>query len=150
MKKLPKDVPAGSDYRAEAVREMELLRLRVGLLEGQERLLLDMYLNQNASYYRLAALTGMGEKYVARRVQSLLRCLQSEEYLSILRHQRLFEPRALEVAYDYFLLGMSVRAISRKRNLSRYRVGKKIRRLQNWLEERQKAKGKRQKAEGRR
>ena len=138
MKRLPKDVQDGADCRAGAMREMELLRLRVDLLDGQERLLVDMYLNQNASYYRLAALTGMGEKYVARRVQSLLRCLQSEEYLSIVRHQRLFEPRTLEVAYDYFLLGMSVRAISRKRNMSRYRVSKKIRRLQNWLEGRQK------------
>ena len=103
------------------------------MLEVKERTLLELYLEHNASYYRLAELTGLSDRYIARKLQRLLKRLESEEYISIVRHQRLFGPKTLEVAYDRYLLGMSVRSISKKRNLSRYRVSKKIRWLQEWL-----------------
>ena len=133
MKDIFKHIPEGSDRRHAAVNGCEKLRLRVDLLEGNERTLLELYLEHNASYYRLAKLMGLSERYVSRKLQRLLRRLESEEYVSIVRHQRLFGPKTLEVAYDRYLLGMSVRSISKKRKLSRYMVSKKIRWLEEWL-----------------
>jgi DNA-binding transcriptional regulator LsrR (DeoR family) len=138
MKDIFKHMSEDSDRRPAAVSGYERLRLRLDWVEGMERTLLDLYLNHNASYSRLAELTGFSERYVARKLQRLLKCLQSEEYISIMRHQRLFDPTTLEVAYDRYLLGMSVRSISKKRNLSRYMVGKKIRCLEEWLNKKDK------------
>jgi len=137
MKELIKHISEGSDRRPAAVNGYEKLRMRLDLLEGKERTLLELYLEHSASYYRLAKLTGLSERYVARKVQRLLRCLESEEYISIVRHQKLFGTRTLEVAYDRYLLGMSVRSISKKRKISRYRVSKKIRVLKDWLQEKE-------------
>ena len=133
MKDIFKHMSEGSDRRPAAIDGYEKLRLRLDLLEGMERALLELYVEHNASYSRLAELTGMSERHVARKLQRLLKRLESEEYISIERHQRLFDPSTLEVAYDRYLLGMSVRSISKKRNLSRYMVGKKIRCLEEWL-----------------
>jgi len=139
MKGIFKHIPEGSDQRPAAVNGWEKLRRRLDLLEVKERTLLELYLEHNASYSRLAKLTGLNERYVARKLQRLLRCLQSEEYVSFVRHQRLFGPRTLEVAYDRYLLGMSVRSISRKRKISRYKVSKKIRCLEEWLNKKDEA-----------
>ena len=133
MKEINKHIPDGSDKRPAAIGELEKLRLRLDLLEGMDRMLVELYLDRQASYYRLAELTGLSEKYVARKLKRLLRRLESEEYITILRHQSLFDPKTLEIAYDRYLLCMSVRSISKKRNLSRYRVSRKVRWLEEWL-----------------
>jgi len=133
MKDIFKHIPEGSDRRPAAVNGYEKLRMRLDLLEGKERSMLELYLEHNASYSRLAELTGMSERYLARKVRRLLRRLLSEEYVSIVRHKKLFGTKTLEVAYDRYILGMSVRSISKKRNLSRYRVNNRIRWLQEWL-----------------
>jgi len=133
MKDIFKHIPKGSDHRPAAINGLEKLRMRLDLLEGKERTLLELYLDQHASYSRLAKLTGLSERHVALKLQRLLRRLQSEEYISILRHRSMFDPKTLEVAYDRYLLGMSIRSIAKKRNLSRYRVSKKIQWLQEWL-----------------
>ncbi len=133
MKEINKHIPDGSDQRPAAISELEKLRLRLDLLEGMDRMLVELYLDRQASYYRLAELTGLSEKYVARKLKRLLRRLESEEYITILRHQSLFDPKTLEIAYDRYLLCMSVRSISKKRNLSRYRVSRKVRWLEEWL-----------------
>ncbi len=135
MDEVIKHIEAGSDQRPAAIGGIEKLRLRLDLLEGMDRTLLELYLDHHASYYRLAELTGLSERYVARKLQGLLRRLQSEEYISILRHQSLFDSKTREIAYDRYLLGMSVRSIAKKRNLSRYRVTKTIRWLEEWLNE---------------
>jgi len=142
MNRIMYPISDGADQRPAKIRGWEKLQLRLDWLNGFERTLLELYLNHSASYYRLSKVTGKSQKYIARKLCSLIRRLQSEEYVTILRHQQLFGAKTLEIAYDRYLLGMSARAIAKKRNLSRFKVGKIIRMLKEWLHDKESSKRK--------
>jgi transposase-like protein len=142
MSKIINHISYGSDHRPAEISGLEKLQLRLYLLDGFERTLLELHINHNASYHRLSEITGKSQKYIARKLRSLIRRLQSEEYITILRHQGLFGPKILEIAYDRYLLGMSARSIAKKRNISRFKVGKMIRILKEWLREKERIKKK--------
>lgn len=142
MSKIINHISYGSDHRPAEISGLEKLQLRLDLLDGFERTLLELHINHSASYHRLSEITGKSQKYIARKLRSLIRRLQSEEYITILRHRGLFGPKILEIAYDRYLLGMSARSIAKKRNISRFKVGKKIRILKEWLREKQRIRDK--------
>ena len=121
------------DRRPWRIRQVELLEMRVELLEGRERVLLDLYVNHNVTCGQLARLSGESERNLSRLVKRLIPRLLGDEYITIVRNRERFGEIELAVAYDHFLLGLSYRAIREKRKRTVNSIKKIIKRLNLWL-----------------
>ena len=91
---------------------IDLLRSRVGLLTGKDKLLMTMYLENGNSFRQMARLVGVNEVTIARRIHKLTKRLIDGEYITCLRNRNKFTKAELDIAKDYFLLGTSIRKIA--------------------------------------
>jgi len=114
----------------EIEREIDLLRTRVELLAGVDRVLMEMYLNGNGSLAQMAVLAGVTETSMARHINKLARRLLDNSYTACLRSRDKFTDLALEIAKDYFVANLSMREIAEKHNKTFYFVRKTIKRAQ--------------------
>jgi len=132
-----------ADYvrQPEQAKQLELVRLRLDWLTPADRVLLEMYLNQNVSTTQLAAATGLTPRTIRRRIKRFSEGLLADEYVRIQRKRDLFCPRQLVFAYDHFLLGLGYRRIA-VRQRTTYSVARRIlRQLHDWLEDDRKRDG---------
>jgi predicted DNA-binding protein YlxM (UPF0122 family) len=122
--------PARSPYRD----RIELVRSRVGLLSGKDRLLMTMYLENGNSFRQLARLAGVNEANIARKIRRLIRRLTGSEYVMCLRNRQKFTRTELMVARDHFIHGWPLRKIAAKRNCTFYHVRKIVNKVQRLAE----------------
>ena len=114
-----------------AVRDrIDLLRSRVSLLTGRDKLLMTMYLENGNTFRQMARLAGVNEASIARRIHKVTKRLIDGEYITCLRNRDKFTGAELAVAKDYLLLGLSQRKIALKRNCSTYQVHKILKKIQ--------------------
>ena len=99
------------------------------LLELRDRVLVEAYIRHNVPVRLLALLSGRRRESVARQMKRLIGRVLAEEYITIVRNKDLFSRKELDVAYDYFLLGLGYRAIAVKRKLNKSATRKIIRTL---------------------
>ncbi|HUW20326.1 MAG TPA: hypothetical protein VMW16_13590 [Sedimentisphaerales bacterium] len=116
---------AKNTYRA----RLELLRSRVSLLTGEDRLLMTMYLENGNSYRQMARLAGVNEANIARRIQRLSRRLIEGEYILCLRNRDRLTEDEMALAREHFLLGLPQRKIAEKRKWTLYQVRKTVERI---------------------
>ena len=102
-------------YRDEA----DLVRSRLNLLAGEDKLLVTMYLEKGSSFRQLAGLTGVSDTIIARRVYRLVRRLTDGRYVACLRNRSRLTDAELAIARDHFLMGLSIRKIASKYQLTR-------------------------------
>ena len=121
------------DYRGLRSNQVELLQMRLELLETQDRLLLETYFNSNLSFSQIGQLAGIKKRALARRIGLLTGGLLGDEYINIVRHKSEFNHRELIAAYDHYLLGMGYRRIARKRKMSKYYAEKSLEKLSKWV-----------------
>ena len=121
-----KTLKAKSEYRD----RIDLLRSRVNLLTGKDRLLMTMYLRNGNSFRQMARLVGVNEVSIARRIYKVTKRLIDGEYIMCLRNRDKFTSFEMAVAKDYFLTGISIRKISAKRRRSYYCVRETIKKIQ--------------------
>ena len=112
----------------------ELLRSRVGLLRGKDKLLMTMYLDNGNSYRQMARLAGTSEASIARRIHRVTRRLLDGEYITCLRNRSRFDRTEMAISKDYFLLGLSIRKIASKRHWSYYRTRKRLKEIRQLVE----------------
>ncbi len=110
--------------------ELDLLRSRLHLLNGKEKVLMTMYLENGSSFRQIARLAGVCDTSIARRIHILTERLTDGEYITCLRNRDKFTRAEMAVAKDYFLLGLSQRKIAINRNCSVYRIRKILKRIQ--------------------
>ena len=125
-----KSVKVKNEYRD----RIDLLRSRVELLAGKDRLLMTMYLKNGNSFRQMARLAGVNEANIARRIYKVTRRLIDGEYITCLRNRDKFTKTELTVAKDYFLQGLSIRKISEKHHWTFYRVRQTMKRVQKLVE----------------
>ncbi len=124
----PDSLRARTSYRD----RIDLLRSRVGLLTGKDKLLMTMYLNNGNSFRQMARLIGVNEGTVARRIRKVTKRLLDGEYVTCLRHREKFTGIELAIAREHFLAGMSIREIAARRKTTYYNIHatiKKVRRI---------------------
>ena len=109
---------------------IDMLKSRVELLTGKDRLLMTMYLRNGNTFYQMARLTGVNEANVARRIYRVTKRLIDGEYITCLRNRDKFTEEEMDVAKDYFLRGISIRKIASRRKLSYYRVRESLKKIQ--------------------
>ena len=100
----------------------EKLILRIPLLESEDRVLMTLYLEDGHSYGEIAHLTGTRATTVSRRIRKIVRRLTDETYQRCMNPQPVFDATELAVIRDHCVRGLSGQEISRRHNISHYRV----------------------------
>ncbi len=107
----------------------DLLRNRIKLLGGKDKLLMTMYLEKGNSFRQIAALAGIDERNISRRVRKLTKRLIEGEYITCVQNSDKFTANELAVAKQYFLTGMSMREIAEKQRITNYHIRKILRKI---------------------
>jgi predicted DNA-binding protein YlxM (UPF0122 family) len=110
---------------------IELLRSRLNLLSGMDKLLMTMYIEHGNSIRQIARIRGASETSVARRIRAIAERLTDGPYIECLRNRDKLTSRQLNIAKDYYLMGLSIRRIATKRRWSYYRVRDTIIEIRN-------------------
>ncbi len=113
--------------------ELDLLRSRLHLLNGKDKVLMTMYLENSSSFRQIARLTGVSDTSIARRINILTERLTDGEYITCLRNRDKFTRDQITIAKDYFLVGLSMKEIAVKRRWSRYHVRETIIKIKSIL-----------------
>lgn len=126
-----KTLEAKNQYRD----EIDLLRSRLNLLKGKDKVLMTMYLENGNSFRQIARLTGISDTSIARRINGLTKRLLDSQYIVCLRNRDKFTREQMTIAKDYFLTGLSIRKIALKRHRSFYHVRETMKKIQNILKD---------------
>jgi predicted DNA-binding protein YlxM (UPF0122 family) len=101
---------------------IELLRGRLSLLSGTDKLLMTMYIKHGNSIRQIARIRGATETSIARRIRAISKRLADGPFIECLRCRDRLTSQQLAIAKDYYLMGLSIRRIAAKRRWSYYRV----------------------------
>jgi hypothetical protein len=115
--------------------QIDLLRSRLNHLDGEDRLLMTVYLENGNNTFQISRLTGLCRTSIARRINLLTMRLLDGRYIACLRNRRKFNKHQMAIAKDYFLTGLSIKKIALKRHRSRYRVTETIKKIKSILKE---------------
>lgn len=133
MKRLHHNTPERTNEERKSYRErIDVLRSRVEMLVGRDKVLMTMYLDNGNSFRQIARLTGEDEVTIGRRIKKIMRRLSEGAYIKCLRKREKFSPLELEIARDHFLSGLAMRNIAAKRKCSYYRVCSTVNRIKKW------------------
>ena len=123
------------ESRIDRRNKVELLRSRVYLLRGRDRLLMTMYLENGNSINQMARISGKSPSTVYRRVRKLVKVLLDGEYIKCLRFRTRFSKTEMLFAREYFMEGYSYRKIARRHRVSAYKVSKMVKGVREVLDE---------------
>lgn len=112
---------------------IDLLRSRVNLLTGKDRLMMTMYLENGNTFRQMARLAGVNESNIARRIHRITKRLIDGEYIMCLRNRDKFTRAEMAISKDYFLLGLSQKKIASKRKRSFHQIRKILKRIQELI-----------------
>jgi predicted DNA-binding protein YlxM (UPF0122 family) len=115
--------------------EIDLLRGRLNLLNGKDKVLMTMYLENGNSFRQIARLTGISDTSIARRINRLTKRLLDSQYIVCLRNRDKFTREQMTIAKEYFLTGLSIRKIAIKRHRSFYHVRETMKKIQSILKD---------------
>lgn len=131
MEKIHKNISQRASKAKNEYRDrIDLLRSRANMLTGKDKALMTMYLENGNSFRQMAQLAGVNEATIARRIHKITRRLINGEYITCLRSRDKLTRTEMEVAKDYFLLGLSIKKIADKRHCSYYRVRESLKKIQ--------------------
>ncbi|MEJ2647071.1 MAG: hypothetical protein P8016_01525 [Sedimentisphaerales bacterium] len=104
--------------------QANVLRNRLFLLCGKNRIIMSMYLENGISYRQIALLLGVSPSSILRRIKKVSQTMGI--YILCLKNQQHFTRTEMSIARDYFLRGLSIRQIARKKNASYYHIREKV------------------------
>lgn len=135
MEKICKNISESLQISKEKYRDrVDLLLSRINLLSGEDRLLMIMYWEKGNNLSQISRLAGVGRLNIARRIHKITERLMEGKYITCLRYRDRFTILEMDVAKEYFLLGLSMKTIAGKRGWSYYRVRGILQRIQLVLE----------------
>jgi len=115
--------------------QIDLLHSRLNLLNGKNKVMMTMYLENGNSFRQIARLTGVSETRIARRIRGLTKRLIDGQYIVCLRNRNKFSKAQMTIAKNYFLTGLSMRKIAVKRHRSYYHVRETIEKIKSILKD---------------
>ena len=115
--------------------QIDLLRSRLSHLDGEDKLLMTVYLENGNNTFQISRLTGLCRTSIARRINALTMRMLDGRYITCLRNRRKFNKYQIIIAKDYFLTGLSIKTIALKRRRSRYNIAENIKKIKSILEE---------------
>jgi predicted DNA-binding protein YlxM (UPF0122 family) len=115
--------------------QIEIIRSRLYLLNGKDRFLMTLYIEDGYSIFQISRLTAIAQARIKRRIDKITKRLIEGQYIDCLRNRRKFNKKQMAIAKDHFLTGLSFRIIAKKRNWSIYKVRETINSIKNILDE---------------
>ena len=138
MKEIHPNIPQRTLEAKNRYRDrVDLLRSRLDMLNGKDKVLMTMYLENGNSFRQMARLAGISETSIARRIHKLTERLIDSEYITCLRNRNKFTGRQMAIAKDYFLRGLSIKRIAAKRHSTYYRVHQTLKKIRGILKDSQ-------------
>jgi DNA-directed RNA polymerase specialized sigma subunit len=135
MEKICKNISDELPAKKEKYRDkVDMLLSRISLLSGEDKLLMIMYWEKGNSLSQISRLAGVSRLNIARRIHKITERLMEGRYITCLRNRDRFTKREMVVAKEYFLLGLSMKAIAGKSGWSYYRIRQILKRIQLVLE----------------
>jgi len=136
MKEIHPNIPQKTLQAKDRYRDrVDLLRSRLDMLNGRDKVLMTMYLENGNSFRQMALLAGISETSIARRIYKLTERLIDSEYITCLRNRNKFTEHQMTIAKDYFLRGLSMKKIAAKRHSTYYGVHKTLKKIQSILKD---------------
>lgn len=111
---------------------IDLLRSRIHLLTGRDRLLITMYLERGNSIRQIARVAGIDDTMMARRIRKLTKRLLDGQYITCLRNRNKFTKAEMAIAKDYFLTGLSMKQIAEEHHLTYYHTRETVSKIR-WI-----------------
>ena len=134
MEKVNGDIPEEElQVRGKYRDSIDLLRSRLSMLSGEDKLLMIMYWENGNSFRQIGRLAGVNRLSIARRIDKITKRLMEGQYITCLRNRDRFTRRQIAIAKEYYLLGLSIKAIAGKRKLSYYRVRQILNKIQQLI-----------------
>ena len=113
--------------------QMDILRSRLGLLSGTDKVLMTMYVQNGISFRQIASIRGVSETSIARHVRKIAKRLTDGEYIRCLRNSEKLTPNQMAIAKDFFLTGLAMTRIAAKRCSSVHRVRRTLLEVRNLI-----------------
>ncbi|MHC4726937.1 MAG: hypothetical protein ACYS17_06860 [Planctomycetota bacterium] len=136
MKTIHKNVPQNNlENKNNNRARIEVLRNRLDLLDGKDKLLMTLYIEDGYSIFKISRMTDQCETSIARRINRLTKKLLEGRYITCLRYRNKFSRYQMAIAKDYFLRDLSMREIKKKRSRSFYHVRYTILKIKSILSE---------------
>jgi len=101
---------------------IDLLRNRIQLLTGADRVLMTMYLENSNSFRQIAKLTGVSESTVGRRIHKITKRLMDGYFILCLRNRDRLSSIELKIAREFFVNALPMTKIAEKKKISYYSV----------------------------
>ena len=132
MKKIYTDISDSAKQSWKNQREQfDLVRERINLLKGREKIIMSMYLEKGNSIRQIARLMDVNEMKVSRKIQKLTHTLSEGTFIKCMKKADMLSKQEMSIARDYFLNGRSIRHIANKYNWSFYRVRQKLQEIKH-------------------
>jgi hypothetical protein len=130
MKRIHSNISEGQAVGELRQGGLDLVRQRMGLLDGEDKILMSMYYIDGCNFRRIAMLLGVNECSVSRRIRKITTRLLAGQYIRCLRNQQFFNSADLQIAKDYYVGGRTIRQIAAERVCSLYEVRRAIERIE--------------------
>ena len=88
-----------------------------------------MYAEKGLSIKQISEMTGVCRSTITRRIDNIVKRLTCGKYFSVLQKRNLLDERELDIAKDYFLNGLSSRAISKRQGVCRHNTLRTIKKI---------------------
>lgn len=105
MKSIHGNISESSLKRKHELRDqIDVLRSRVRLLTGKDKLLMTMHFENGNSIRQLASLSGSNPATISRRIYKLSTRLTAGEYITCLRHRDRFSKNEMAISIFHYPL----------------------------------------------
>ena len=118
--------PETSDLKGRHRGRTDVLRSRLHILSGPDKVLMTMYVENGNSCRQIARIAGVNETTVARRIDAIVKRLMDGDYIRCLKSSRKLTADQMAIAKDFFVLGLPMSKIAGKRCSSVHRVRKAL------------------------
>jgi hypothetical protein len=119
------------EARKELRERGDLVRRRLGLLAGKDKLVMKMYWEKELTCGEIGELADVDESTIARRIDKLTKRLLDGEYIECLRNHEKFSQSELDMAREHFVAGLTWRKIAKKQHCSLYSIRKTMKKIRS-------------------
>lgn len=127
MRRVHENISAEAlDLKAYDRSRTDVLRSRLHILSGTDKVLMTMYVENGNSCRQIARIAGLNETTVSRRIDAIIKRLMDGRYIRCLKNSRKLTANQMAIAKDFFMMGLPMSKIARRRSSSVHRVRKAI------------------------
>jgi DNA-directed RNA polymerase specialized sigma subunit len=109
---------------------IEIIRRRIGILNGKDKELMSLYYIDGLSFHRIASLLGINRISVSRRIRRITCRIMAGQYIRCLRYKQSFNPIQIQIAREHYIRGKTMRQIAQNLGISFHDVRKTIEKIE--------------------